>query len=370
MSHPQQSFRAYVIAVVLACSWTARADVPDGAVERIDAIANEAVQQKRTAGCSIAVVKDGETILAKGYGMADLENDVPATAETVYRIGSITKQFTATAIMQLVEQRKLSLDDELTKFLPDFSTQDHQVTVHHLLNHTSGIKSYTSLLKFLVRMRDDLTHSQMLTLIEEQPFDFAPGDDWKYNNSGYYLLGRVVEEASGEDYADYVQEHIFRPLGMNATRYGGYRPIIRHRARGYNQDDDEFSNAAPMSMKLPFAAGALVSNVLDLAKWHLALESGELLSQESYQRMYTPTKLNDGATRPYGYGWALGEREGHKLIHHGGGINGFSTEIARYPDDRLAVIVLTNTMGSNPVEIANRIARLMLGLESTEREEK
>jgi D-alanyl-D-alanine carboxypeptidase len=342
---------------------TRAAPVPDGAIEAIDRIVAEGIDQKKVASYAVAVVKDGRPILARGYGWADLENDVPATAETVYRLGSITKQFTALAIMQLAEQGKLSVDDELTRFLPDYPTAGHKVTVHQLLNHTSGIKSYTSLKDFFKRARQDFKHEELLALFQNEPFDFEPGAKWSYNNSGYYLLGMIIEKASGKSYAQYLEENIFRPLGMSATRYGQTRPLIRHRAAGYKISDGKLANDDPLSMDAPGAAGALVSNVLDLIKWHLALEAGDLVSSASYDAMYRASKLADGTMQPYGYGWGLGEIAGHRKLSHGGGINGFSTMIARYPADRLAVIVLSNTAGANVGPVESRIAKRLLGVE-------
>jgi CubicO group peptidase (beta-lactamase class C family) len=354
---------ALCAAVVLAnrAAWSAAPAVPP--VDGIEKIVSDDLKQGKCASYAVAVVKDGRLMMARGFGYADLENDVPATAETVYRLGSITKQFTAMAILQLVEAGKLSLDDELTKFLPDYPTQDHKVTVRHLLNHTSGIKSYTNVPGFRARMRQDFSHDQLLDVFKKEPFEFAPGEKWNYNNSGYYLLGLIIEKASGQSYADYLQEHIFRPLAMSATRYGDTRPLIRHRAMGYRLEKEQLVNDDPLSMTAPFAAGALVSSVLDLVKWHLALEAGQFISPASYEAMYRPTKLADGKTQAYGFGWAVGEMAGHAKLSHGGGINGFSTMIARYPQDRLAVVVLTNTAGANPGRIEARIARLMLGIE-------
>ena len=246
-----------------------------GAIDRIDAIVREGLD-KKIASYAVAVVKDGRLVLARGYGYADLENSVPASAETIYRLGSITKQFTSLAIMQLAEAGKLSVDDELTKFLPDYPVQGHKVTIHQLLNHTSGIKSYTSLPNFFRTARQDLSHGDMLALFKDLPFDFEPGIKMQYNNSGYYLLGLVIEKASGQSYAEYLTEHIFRPLGMHATRYGDTRPLIPHRAQGYKRSLGELVNDDPISMTAPFAAGALVSNVLDLVKWHQATRSRRL----------------------------------------------------------------------------------------------
>jgi D-alanyl-D-alanine carboxypeptidase len=343
-------------------SSTCAAVVPAGAIDRIDTIVRAGLE-KKIASYAIAVVKDGRLVLARGYGYADLENSVPATAETIYRLGSITKQFTSLAILQLAEAGKLSIDDELTKFLPDYPVQGHKVTIHQLLNHTSGIKSYTSLPNFFRTARQDLTSEEMLALFKDQPFDFEPGEKMQYNNSGYYLLGVIIEKVSGQTYAEYLAEHIFKPLGMHATRYGDNRPLIPFRAQAYKRARGELVNDDPISMNAPGAAGALVSNVLDLVKWHQALEAGDFLSSASYDSLYRPTKLADGKEQKYGYGWGLGEIAGHRKLSHGGGINGFSTMIARYPDDRLAVIVLSNTAGAPSPGIESRIARVMLGIE-------
>jgi D-alanyl-D-alanine carboxypeptidase len=337
------------------------AAVPEGAIEKINAIVQEGLD-KKVASYAVGVMKDGRLVLARGYGYADVENNVPATAETVYRLGSITKQFTSMAIMQLAEAGKLSLEDELTKFLPDYPTQDHKVTIHHLLNHTSGIKSYTSLPGFFITSRQDRSHKEMLDLFKEKPFDFAPGEKMQYNNSGYYLLGMVIEKASGQSYADYLADHIFKPLGMHATRYGDTRPLIPRRAMAYKRQRGELVNDDPIGMTAPGAAGALVSNVLDLLKWHQALEAGDFISPASYEAMYRPTTLADGKVQKYGYGWVPGEMAGHRKLSHGGGINGFSTMIGRYPLDRLAVIVLANTAGAPAGGIESRIAKVMLGI--------
>ncbi|MEX2114555.1 MAG: serine hydrolase domain-containing protein [Pirellulales bacterium] len=351
------------IALAAICTSSPAAPVPEGAIAAIDRIAAEEIDQKKVASYAVAVVKDGSLVLARGYGYSDLENDVPATAETVYRLGSITKQFTAMAIMLLDEDDKLSVDDELTRFLPDYPTQGHKVTVRHLLNHTSGIKSFTSLPSFHKHARLDMSHDEMLALFKDESFDFEPGAKWGYSNSGYYLLGMIIEKASGKSYAEYLQEQIFRPLGMSATRYGDTQPLIRHRAMGYRLMNGELVNDESISMTAPFAAGALVSNVLDMVKWHQALEGDSLLSSASYEAMYQKTKLTNGVPRPYGYGWQLGELAGHLRQGHGGGIQGFSTMIGRYPKDRLCVIVLSNTATANSGAVESRIAKLLLAVE-------
>jgi CubicO group peptidase (beta-lactamase class C family) len=342
----------------------ARAQDTRSLIRYVDSVANAAVAEHRTAGVSVAVVKNGRTILAKGYGFADLENDVPATAETVYRIGSITKQFTSAAIMRLVEQGKLSLDDTLQKFLPNFPTQGNRVTVRHLLNHTSGIKSYTSLGPRWARViRLDLAPDSVVALFANEPFDFKPGDAWAYDNSGYFLLGMIIEKVSGKPYGQYVKDELFTPLGLESTIYCDQAPLIKHRAQGYApQPGGGFINAEPLSMTQPYAAGSLCSTVTDLAAWTLALSSGKVVSPASYKAMATPGTLNDGKPLTYGFGLGIGTLGGHRQVSHNGGINGFISELHHYPDDSLVTVVLTNTGALAAVQLERLIARRALGI--------
>jgi CubicO group peptidase (beta-lactamase class C family) len=264
--------------------------------------------------------------------------------------------------MRLVEAGELGLDDEITRFLPDFPTQGHTVRIHHLLNHTSGIQSYTGLDEFWARSRLDLSHEDLIGLIADEPFDFAPGTGYAYNNSGYYLLGMIIEEITGETYADHLRETIFEPLGLEATYYCSNEPIIRHRAAGYARLEGELVNAAMLSMTSPFAAGALCSTVVDLVSWQGALRDNRLIDAATFERMITPETLEDGSPLTYGYGLSVGELGGHEKISHGGGINGFNTALAYYPGDDLTIVVLANTEGANPGSLERRIARAVLGV--------
>ena len=352
-----------LLAAALATT-SVRAQDTRALVHFVDSVANAAVSEHRTAGVSVAVVKNGRTVLAKGYGFADLENDVPATAETVYRIGSVTKQFTSAAIMRLVEQGKVSLDDTLQKFLPNFPTQGNRVTVRHLLNHTSGIKSYTSLgPKWARVMRIDLAPDSLVALFANEPFDFKPGDQWLYDNSGYFLLGMIIEKVSGKPYGQYLKDEIFTPLGLKSTIYCDQAPLIKHRAQGYaTQPGGGFINAEPLSMTQPYAAGSLCSTVTDLAAWTLALSSGKVVSPASYKLMTTPGTLNDGKPLTYGFGLGIGTLGGHRQVSHNGGINGFISELHHYPDDSLVTVVLTNTGALTAVQLERLIARRALGI--------
>lgn len=361
----------FVLAPIVACQPGAEPPVTvaeDRAlVEKIDRIAAEVIDDEVSVGLSVAVARGALPLLARGYGYANLENEVAAGPETVYRIGSVTKQFTAVAILQLVEAGQLALDDSLAELLPDYSTQRHTVTVHHLLNHTSGIKSYTGLgPEFWDRSRLDLSHEQLLGMIEGKPFDFAPGEEYAYNNSGYYLLGVIIERLTGKSYPEYMRENVFAAAGLFSTYYCDNEPIIRNRAAGYARRDGELVNAAMLSMKSPFSAGALCSTVLDLLTWNRALHGHRLISPASTELLITPGTLNSGQPLTYGYGLAIGELEGNRRIAHGGGINGFNAYLSYYPDDDLTIAVLANTEGSNPGRIERRIARAVLKLPEPE----
>ena len=266
--------------------------------------------------------------------------------------------------MKLMEQGKLSLDDTLQKFLPNFPAQGNRVTVRHLLNHTSGIKSYTSLgPKWARGVRLDLAPDSLIALFANEPFDFKPGDAWSYDNSGYFLLGMIIEKLSGKTYGQYVQDELFTPLGLKSTIYCDQAPLIKHRAQGYAlRPDGKFINAEPLSMTQPYAAGSLCSTVNDLAAWTLALSSGKVVSPASYKLMSTPGTLNDGKPLTYGFGLGTGVLGGHRQVSHNGGINGFISELHHYPDDSLVTVVLTNTGALTAVQLERLIARRALGI--------
>jgi len=320
-------------------------------------------------GAAVLAMIDGKIILRKGYGMANLELGIPIKPEMVFRIGSITKQFTAVAIMKLAEEGKLSVTDDITKYLKGYPTHGHKITIHHLLNHTSGIKSYTNVQKFLSLMRKDMTVKELIDSFKNQPMDFAPGERFLYNNSGYVLLGAIIEKVSGKNYETYIHENIFKPLGMNSSYYGINTRIIPLRASGYKKEKNEFKNADYLSMTLPYAAGSLLSTVDDLHRWYQALEAGKVLSQKSLEQMYTPTKLNNGKTQNYGYGWSLGTSFEEKIIHHGGGINGFTTYALRVPEKKVFVTVLTNFPGRQATAgyVSKWIAAVLCGKELKEK---
>ncbi len=352
-------------AIVSLFAFTSHAQQPARAalVARLDSIASAPVKAGRVAGMSVAVVRGGDTLLDKGYGLADLENDVPATPQTVYRIGSITKQFTSSAVMQLVQQGKIGLDDDITKYLPTYPEHGRHILVRHLLNPTSGIPSYTDVGPSFGRVaRLDLPHDSLIATVDHDSLMFEPGTHFYYNNTGYYLLGMILERVTGRKYGDYVQSTLFAPLGMTQTVYCSTAPIIRHRAQGYAREAEGFTNADYISMDLPFAAGSLCSTVGDLVKWTRALHGGQVVSAASFREMTTPVKLPSGRPMTYGYGLGVGSLGWHREVSHGGGINGFISQLAEFPDDSLTIVVLANTAPAPSAEVATALAAAVLGV--------
>ena len=314
------------------------------------------MQKRHFPGVSIAVVRDGQVVCSKGYGLANVELSVPATEKTVYQLASVTKTFTAAAIMMLIEEGKLTLDDKISKHLTDLPKAWESVTVRHLLNHTSGIKSYTSVRDFIKTARKDFSHREILDLVAKEPMDFGPGEKWQYNNTGYFLLGMLIDKVSGTTYGEFLTERIFKPLDMTQTRTNDLHAIIPNRAQGYEWEGGVLRNGEYVSPTQPFSAGMLVSSVSDLVKWDAALVPEKLLKKSTLDQMWTPTKTSKGGMADYGFGWQVDKVNGHRLIAHGGGIPGFSTQLSRYPDDRLTVIVLTNAGNGSAGALAQGIA--------------
>lgn len=314
-------------------------------------------------GASVLVAKKGQVIYHKAFGMANLELGVPLKSEHVFRIGSVTKQFTAAAILQLAEQGKLSLQDELTRFIPDYPTLGKKITVEQLLNHTSGIRSYTDMPEWNEEVRrKDFTVSALIDFFKNQPMDFEPGTKWEYNNSGYILLGFIIEKVSGQTYAAYVQEHFFKPLGMSNSYYGDVAPIIKNRVAGYGQADvaGTYTNADFLSMTQPYAAGSLLSTVEDLFTWTKALHSGKVVQPESLKKMTTPTVLPDGTDTHYGFGLQMGNLFGSPTVEHSGGINGFLSDLLYLPKEEVCVAILTNCDCEPPRDLSAKLAALTI----------
>ena len=317
------------------------------------------MQRQHIPGLALLVVRGGKILTAEGFGLANVELQVPVKPETVFQSGSMGKQFTATAVMMLVEEGKIRLDDPLTKYFPKASQQWREVTVRELLSHTAGFGDYPKNFNF----RKDWTEDELLKLVEGIPLAYPPGTKWEYSNLGFLTLGILIHRVTGEFYGDFLQHRIFQPLGMSSTRIISEADIVPNRAAGYRLVKGELKNqewVAPMVNTT--ADGSLYFSILDLAKWDAALYTEKLLKKSSLDLMWTPVMLKNGQPNKghYGFGWFIDERNGHRCIHHDGSWQGFETAIDRYVDDQLTVVALTNLAGAEPGKITQHVAELHL----------
>jgi CubicO group peptidase (beta-lactamase class C family) len=317
------------------------------------------MERQHIPGLSLLVAKGGKIVSAVGFGLANVELQVPVKPETIFQSGSIGKQFTATAVMMLVEEGKVGLDDPLSKYFKDSPKSWNDVTVRELLSHTAGFGDYPKDFDF----RKDWTEDEQLKLVKSIPLAYPSGTKWEYSNLGYLTLGILIHRVTGEFYGDFLQQRIFRPLGMNSTRIISEADIVPNRAAGYRLVKGELKNqewVAPMINTT--ADGSLYFSTLDLAKWDAALYTEKLLKRSSFDLMWTPVKLKNGKPNKgnYGFGWFIDDRSGHRCIHHDGAWQGFQTAIDRYVDDQLTVIALANLAGAQPGKITQHVAEMYL----------
>ena len=362
----QLAFRPSLTALLLlTTSVTAAAAQSNRAalVKQLDSLAGSGVLENRAVGIAAAVVRGNDTLLLKGYGKADVEWNVPMPADAVFEIGSVTKQFTAVAILQLRDEGKLSLDDDIKKWFPDFDTRGNKLTLRRLLDHTSGIKGLTEMPEFGNLVTNSrFPRDSAYALIKRYPFEFPTGEAEIYNNSAFWLLGIVVEKASGMTYEDYVEKKLFEPLGMKRSSYCNASENVERRAHGYGMQNGIIRRAPTNVHTWPFSAGSLCSTAGDLVTWLKALHGGKVLSQKSYVEMTTPSKLNDGTPLRYNMGLAIGKDiRGLNYIGHGGTIAGFVSEAGWYPDAQAAIVVLMNSGGGiDPGAVAGELAAELL----------
>ena len=323
-------------------------------VSRMDQVVQSFVANKTFMG-SVLVARGDQVIFSKGYGSANLEWNIPNSPTTRFRLGSVTKQFTAACILLLEERGKLKTDDLVKKYMPDAPAAWDQITLFHLLTHTSGIPNFTSFPDYSSLEPFAATPQKLVSLFRDKPLDFQPGEKWSYSNSGYVLLGYLLEKVSGESYQKFIQDNIFTPLGMKDSGYDSNSAIILRRAAGYAPGKDGPVNAGFIHMTIPFSAGALYSTTEDLLRWEEGLFGGKLLSAASLAKMTTPFK-ND-----YAFGVGVRTVNGRKVMDHGGGIEGFNTFLAYFPDEKLTLVVLANLNGQAPQDIANRLAAVVHG---------
>lgn len=367
--------RSIVRAVVAGLLWPfacgLSAQTPDaGALATlVDSIAAAAIDSGDAAGMSVGVLRGTDTLLIRAYGSADLELGVPTPEDAVYEIGSVTKQFTAAALLLLAEEGRLSLDDDLSTWMPEFPLGGRTLPLRRLLDHTSGIRGYTEMPVFGSLAVQHLPRDSLVALVAAEPFDFEPGEALIYNNSAYFLLGLIIEKASGMSYEEFVESRVFEPAGMERSRYCHKDELIPDRAEGYQVGPDGLRPADYLDHTWPYAAGSLCSTVRDLLRWNQALhgdgEGGDLLSPDSYREMVTPGTLVDGTRLRYAAGLSVTDRDGQTRISHGGGIFGYLSELRYVPEEDLSIVVLVNTAGpTSPSAIASAIEDAVLGPEA------
>ncbi len=334
-----------IFALVLLVSVAARAD-------KVDDYIKAEMQKQHIPGLSLAVVKEGKIIKVAGYGLANIEHNIPAKPETVYKIASVSKQFLATGIMLLAQEGKLRVDDNVSKYLDGTPATWQAITLRHFLTHTSGVvREAPGFDPF--KVQDDF---DVIKTAFDLPLRFTMGEKYEYCNVGYFSLAEIIRRVSGKGWEEFLHERVFAPTGMTATRATTTKAIIPNRADGYDWNKNAQQNALEYLALRP--SGAFLSTVLDLAKWDAALYTDKVLTQATREQMWTPVRLNSGATHPYGFGWELAPRGNHKHVGHGGSLPGFRSYFSRFVDDKLSIIVLTNSGNANPQTIVNGIAAL------------
>lgn len=319
-------------------------------------------------GATVLIARNGRIMYHKAFGMANLELDVPMQKDNVFWIASIGKQFTAMAILRLMEQGKLNVRDDITKFIPDYPAQGNTITIEHLLTHTSGIHNFSGMKDPEKKLALDCTPNEVIDFFKNLPMRFAPGTRWEYSNSGYFLLGYIIENIAGESYAEYLEENFFKPLGMSNSLYASDTRIIKNRVGAYSQGEHGFTNSAPRNITHVFSAGAVQSTVEDLFKWHRAVHSYKLVKKETLDKALRRYKLADGKEADYGYGWRLGYVYESPSLWHGGLISGFGTVEMYLPEEDVYVAVFSNCDCNYPADIASRLAALAMGKPSEYKE--
>jgi len=358
-------FCQWVCITLLAFTWAVNASALDVGGENanqgdaVDVYVRAEMAKQLVPGLALLVSRGGHVIRAQGYGLANVELQVPVKPETIFQSGSVGKQFTATAVMMLVEEGKIGLEDPLTKYFPDAPVTWKDVTVRQLLSHTAGFTDYPKDFD----MRKDYTEAEQLKMVESVPLMYPPGTSWSYSNLGFLTLGILIHQVTGEFYGDFLQERIFRPLDMRTARIISEADIVPNRAAGYRLVKGELRNQEWVSPSVNTTAdGSLYFSITDLAQWDRALYTEKLLKRTSLEQMWTVAKLSSGQPNSghYGFGWFIGTKNGHRVIEHEGQWQGFETQISRYVDDQLTVAVLTNLDEAEPATIADRVAEMYL----------
>ncbi len=349
----------YLLVVIIALSLNSHSIIYAQNLEsNIDSLLQEKYSSN-APGATFLITKKGEIIYKKAFGLSNLELNVSMKTEDVFEIGSMTKQFTAISILMLMEKGKLNLDDEITKFIPDYPTNGHKITIHHLLTHTSGIKNYTSMRELRDIAKKDMAPSDLVDFFKNEPMDFNPGEKFKYSNSGYVILGYIIEIVSGKSYADFVEQEIFKQIGMTDSQYASHSKVIHNRASGYHYKNGYINNRY-ISFTLPYSSGSLMSTVDDMFTWQEAIKNNLLISKGTTEKAFTNYKLNTGELINYGYGWHIKTIDGIASREHGGSIFGFKSMGVYVPSEDIYVIGLNNCDCNSPTQITREIAELVI----------
>ncbi len=326
---------------------------------KIDSLITLEFNDKNGPGGVFMVAKSGKTIYQKAFGKSNLELDIDLTSDNVFQLGSMTKQFTAIAILMLEEQGKLDVADPISKYIPDYPS-GAKITIHHLLTHTSGIKDFTKMKSLRDISQKEMTPKMMTDFFKNEPVDFMPGEKFEYNNSGYFLLGYIIEIVSGETFENFIKKYIFEKVGMAQSYYASDRQVINKRAYGYQKKESGYVNKTIINFSIPFSSGSLMSTADDMLKWQNALNQNLLLSAKSIKKAFNKYKLNNGEEFTYGYGWHIKEIKGTPTREHGGSIFGFKTMAVYIPSEDIYVIGLSNCDCHSPTQITKDIATLAL----------
>ncbi|MBO9676485.1 MAG: beta-lactamase family protein [Sphingobacteriaceae bacterium] len=348
-----------LVAILICCLLMPAVVKAQKLNNQIDSLIMALMPDKQGPGGAFMVAQKGKIIYQKAFGKANLELGDNLTVESIFQLGSMTKQFTAVAVLLLEQQGKLKVSDPISKYIPDYPGSD-KITIHHLLTHTSGIKDFTKMKALAEIAQKEMTPKMMVDFFKDEPVDFAPGERFEYNNSGYVLLGYLVEQVSGEAYAGFIQQHIFDRIGMDHSYYASDRQVIHNRAYGYQKKQNEYVNKTAISFSVPFASGALMSTLDDLLKWQKAISQNKLLNASETTKAFSRYKLNNGEIFNYGYGWHIKEIGGLPVRTHGGSIFGFKSMGVYVPGEDIYVVGLTNCDCNSPTLLTENIAKLVI----------
>lgn len=348
-----------LLMLLLFIGYPLKAVFAQSLATKIDQIITTEFKDKDGPGGVFMVAKDGKSIYQKAFGKSNIELDVNMKSEDVFQLGSMTKQFTAVAILLLQEQGKLNTGDAISRYIPGYPG-GNKITIHHLLTHTSGIKDFTKMKTLRDIAQKEMSPKMMVDFFKNEPVDFLPGERFEYNNSGYVLLGYVIELVSGESYEDFIDKHIFQKAGMTHSRYASDRAIIKNRAYGYQKKESGYINKTIINFSVPFSAGSLMSTLNDMLQWQNALNSNLLLNPDQTRKAFTNYTLNNGEEIMYGYGWHLRDINGTPTREHGGSVFGFKTMGVYIPEKDIYVVGFSNCDCNSPTQVVRNIAQVVL----------